>query len=74
MAVEEKVIHPRPTVRERLKSGIWSSLKANPNLSKTMCSCVEPQELLVLMEVFGRDANLDVSALLQSYFVTLLVG
>jgi hypothetical protein len=39
-----------------------------------MYSCVEPQELLVLMEVFGRDANLDVSALLQSYFVTLLVG
>jgi len=35
---------------------------------------VQPQDLLVLIEVFGRDGNLEVSALLRFYFVTVLVG
>jgi hypothetical protein len=35
---------------------------------------VQLQEWLVLIEVFGCDGNLDVSALLQFYFVTVLVG
>ena len=35
---------------------------------------VQPQDLLVLIEIFGRDGNFDVSALLQSYFVPVLVN
>jgi hypothetical protein len=35
---------------------------------------VQPEDLLVLIEVFDCDGNLAVSALLEFHFITVLVG